>query len=297
MDTDKKNKYAVCIFGQLRGVDTVIENLNNFLIKPLDADLYVVAQKTDTDIDKYINLFETDHKIIYHPPNNELIFTNIDKFTKSNEPNRNYIVNSHLNIYFNFCKIANIYGDIFEKNYEYIIVTRSDYLHLFNFPDILNLTNKPDLFWCYDGHEYGGINNTLICVPSKYIKKYLFCAFNYLQNSKNINRLNNLILNVEQFYKLIFDDKGWKIGKIQNNAFLTASKITDLTTSCKPILYSEKHNVFYKYIEQLTNAFDSLNKYNKKYVWEISNNNKIILSPSSLSPSKKYSFGQLNYRV
>ena len=282
---NKQKKYAVCMFGQLRGVDTIIENLNNFLIKPLDADLYVIVQETGTNIDKNIELFETDNKIIYKPPNNELIFTNIDKYTKSDEPNKNYIVNSHLNIYFNFLKIANTYGDIFENNYEYIIITRSDFLHLFPFPDISSL------FWCYDGHEYGGINNTLICVPSKYIKKYLSCAFNYLQNPKNINRLNKLTLNIEQYYKLIFDDKGWKIGKIQNNAFLTASKINDLTTSSKPILYSEKHNVFYKYIEQLTNAFDSLNKYNKKYNWAVSNN-KIILSPSS-----KYSFGQLNYRV
>ena len=277
MDTKIQNKYAVCIFGQLRAVDKVIENLNKFLIKPLNADLYVLAQTTGTNIDKNIELFKTNNKIIYNPPDNKKKFINLDKLNKSDEPHRNYILNSHLNIYVNFFKIANTYGDIFEKKYEYIIVTRSDYLHLFNFPDILKLTNNTDLFWCYDGHEYDGINNTLICVPSKYIKEYLTSAFNFLQNPKNINKLNNSMLNIERYYKLIFDNNDWKIGKIQNNAFLTASKISDLTTSSKPILYSEKHNVFYKYIEQLRNSFDSLSKYNKKYNWTISNNNKIIL--------------------
>lgn len=284
-------KYAVCIFGQLRAIDTVIEKFNNFLIKNLDADLYVLVQESDTDIDKNIDLFETDNKIIYSPPDNTKIFNNLNKLTKSDEPHKNYIINSHLNIYYNFYKISNTFGDIFEKNYKYIILTRSDYLHLFNFPNILKLTNNnTDLFWCYDGHEYGGINNTLICIPSKYIKKYLTDAFNYLENPNNINRLNNLPLNIEIFYKLIFDDNNWKIGKIQNNAFLTASNINGLTT-CKPILYSKKHNVFYKYIEQLTNSFDSLNSYNKKYKWNFDNNkNKIILAPS-------YSLGQLNYRI
>jgi hypothetical protein len=283
-------KYAVCIFGQLRAIDTVIKNFNNFLIKPLDADLYVLVQESGTDIDKNINLFETDNKIIYNPPDTNNIFVNLDKLTQSDEANKNYIIKSHLNIYYNFYKLKKTFGDIFEKKYKYIILTRSDYLHLFNFPDILKLTNKnnTDLFWCYDGHEYGGINNTLICVPSKYIKDYLSSAFNYLQNSNNINRLNNLTLNIEQFYKLIFDDNKWKIGKIQHNAFLTASNINGLTT-CKPILYSEKHNVFYKYIEQLTNSFDALNIYNKNNKWKFVDN-KITLDFS-------YSIGQLNYRI
>jgi hypothetical protein len=295
MDSKIKKKYAVCVFGQLRAVETVIENLKNFLIKSLDADLYVLVQETGTNIDKNIELFETNNKIIYNPLNNEKIFDNIDKLTKSNEPNRNYIINSHLNIYINFLKISDTFGDIFENNYEYIIVTRSDYLHLFNFPNIVKLTSKTDLFWCYDGHEYGGINNTLICVPSKYIKKYLSCAFNYLQNPKNINKLNNLELNIEKFYKLIFEDKGWKIGKIQNNAFLTASNINSITTSSKPILYSEKHNIFYKYIEQLTNSYDSLNSYNKNCKWVFDNNsNKIILVSFN---NYSYSLGQLNYRI
>ena len=286
-------KYAVCIFGQLRAVEVVIENLNKFVIKPLDADLYVLAQETGTNIDKNINIFDTNNKIIYKPLDNTKIYTNFSKLNKSDEAQKNYITNSHLNIYLNFLKIANTYGNIFEKNYEYIIITRSDYLHLFNFPDILNLTSKTDLFWCYDGHEYGGINNTLICVPSKYIKRYLSCAFNYLEDLNNINRLNSLILNVEGFYKLMFDNNNWKIGKIQNNAFITASNINTITTSYKSVEYSEKHNVFFKYIDQLTNSYNSLNSYNKKYNW-VFNNNKIILEPSN---NYNHSFGQLNYRI
>lgn len=258
-----KKKYAVCMYGQLRAANTVYENLNKFLINELEADLYVLVQQTKTDIDKYINLFNTENKLIYDPPDVRNLFIN-HKLLKQND---NYIIDACLQLYYNWNKINEIFGDIFEKNYEYIILTRSDYLHICPFPNILNICSK-DVFWCYDGHEWGGINSTLICVSSKYIKEYLSAFYNYLQDHNNIDYLNTLTINVEGFTKIIFDKFNWKIGKIEPNAFITATNLNEITTWAA-ISYCPNNNVYYKYPDQLHRAFNSLKKYENNKSWKI----------------------------
>jgi len=211
------------------------------------------------------------NKELYNKPENiENIYTNYNVLEKKNN---NYLSNSHLQIYYNLYKIYEKFGDTFEKKYDYIILTRSDFLYLFQFPNILELNNN-NIFWCYDGHEYDGINTCLICVPSIFIKSYLSSFYNYLQNVNNVNILNNLDLNVEQYTKFIFDDKKWKIGKIQNNAFITADD-NNTRTTWGTINYSDKYKVYYKYEEQLNNAYNALNDYNSNKKWTNDNVNNI----------------------
>ena len=271
-------RYAVCMWGQLRSINEIIENLYKNLLEPLEADFFVMVQKTGTDIDKNMDLLKTKNKIMYESPDVAKIFINYNQLNKNN-PKNNYISISHLNIYYNWYEIGKTFGDIFEKNYEYIILTRSDFLHLFPFPDISSLYEKEDLrYWCYNGHECGGINCTLICVPSKYIKSYLFSFYNYLQDSNNIKRLNsiscilNTELNTEFFTKIIFDDNNWKIGKIEPNAFITASNMNEITTWAE-VKYCKLYKVFYKYEDQLKRAFASLIKYKNNKRWHLCNSN------------------------
>jgi hypothetical protein len=266
-----QKKYAVCMWGQLRSIKTIIENLYKNVLEPLDADFFIMAQKTGRDIDNNIDLFKTENKIMYESPDVTKIFINYNNLLKNN----NYINIPYLNIYYNFYEIGKTFGDIFEQNYEYIILTRSDFLHLFPFPDISSFFDKEDLhFWCYNGHEWGGINATLICVPSKYIKSYLFSFYTYLQDSNNITRFNNISnnLNVELFIKIIFDDNNWKIGKIEPNAFITASSFNEITTWGK-VYYSNRYNIFYKYDDQLERAFTCLNKYKNNEKWHLCDSN------------------------
>jgi len=275
-----QKKYAVCMWGQLRSLEIVIGNLYKNLLETLKADLFVMVQKTGTNIDKNIDLLKTENKIIYESPDVTKIFINHSKLLKNN----NYINIPYLNVYYNWYEIGKTFGDIFEQNYEYIILTRSDFLHLVPFPDISSLYEKKDLlYWCYDGHEWGGINSTLICVPSKYIKSYLFSYYTYLQNSNNIKRLNSMShnLNTEFFTKIIFDDNNWKIGKVEPSAFLTASNFNEITTWAK-IEYSKVYKVFYKYEDQMNFAFTSLRKYKNNNKWTLCNSNgnyNIILTP------------------
>jgi len=271
-----QKKYAVCMWGQLRSVDKIIENLYQNLLEPLEADFFVMVQKTGTDIDKNMDLLKTENKIMYESPDVTKIFTNYNKLLKNN----NYINIPYLNMYYNWYKICETFGDIFEQNYEYTIITRSDLLHLIPYPDISSLYDKKNLFWCYHGNEWGGINYNLICVPSKYIKSYLFSFYTYLQDSNNITRFNNISnnLNTESFTKIIFVDNNWNIGKIEPNAFITASNSNEITTWA-PVKYSEVYKVFYKYEDQMKFAFTSLRKYqhNKRWKKLCNSNGKVII--------------------
>jgi hypothetical protein len=272
--------YAVCMWGQLRAINSTYKNLYLNLINPLQADLYIVAQKTNTDIDKNIELFEPSiKKILYDNPEN--IKEQYIDFDFNNEAlHGNYTDDRHLKIYYNFYMIYKELGDIFEKNYEYIILTRSDFLHLFPYPDIKTLINDNNIIWSYDGHEYEGINSTLLCIPSKHIKTLLSSNYNYLNNKDNINILNNRNLCQERFMGVIFKDNNWINGKIQNNSFITADTINEITTTLPP-LYSETHNVLYKYEYQLNNAYEALELYNSGKKWTFikdkENVNRIIL--------------------
>ena len=109
-----------------------------------------------------------------------------------------------------------------------------------------------------------------MCIPSKYIRDFLCSSFKTLENTNNIERFNNItnLLNTEVFFKIIFDDYNWKIGKIQPNSFISASNENEITTWAK-IEYSNKYNVFYKYDYQCNAAFESLNQYTNNNKWEL----------------------------
>jgi hypothetical protein len=273
-------KYAICIWGQLRAVSVVIESLKKYVIDPLQMDLYVYAQKTNTDIDNHLDLYPSKNKIIYNSSDVTKTFVNYDVLIKKN----NYVLDRYLKVYENWYKIAQLWGDEFEK-YDSIVLSRSDFLHLFPFPDVSTLYPNKDLIWCYNGCEWDGINYNLVVVPSKYIKKYLTCAYDFLQNPSMVPFLNKQDLNTEKFFKLLFQYHHWNIGKIQPNSFITASGKHEITTWAQ-IEYSRVHNVYYKYIDQLNDAYTAL-KQSKSNKWILKDKKIILKQPMPLVKQNK----------
>ena len=260
-----KKKYAVCVWGQLRGVQTTIESFNKNLCIPLNADLFIFGQKTNTNTDLNLELYKNNIivKELYQNPENIKQFY---IFECDNDKNYNFCDERHLKIYYNWYKISQKFGDILQNNYEYIILTRSDFLHLFPFPDILSISQRKDVFWCYDGHEWGGVNATLICIPSIYIKEYLSIFYNYMNNPEN--KAQDLIFkNVEEYLKIVFDYKKWIIGKMNNTSLIIADNENEITTTHKPS-YNAEHNIYYKYDSQLIDSYKSLDIYNNGGKWK-----------------------------
>ena len=77
-------RYAVCMWGQLRSINEIIENLYKNLLEPLEADFFVMVQKTGTDIDKNMDLLKTKNKIMYESPDVAKIFINYNQLKKNN---------------------------------------------------------------------------------------------------------------------------------------------------------------------------------------------------------------------
>ena len=51
-------KYAVCIWGELRSIDSTIDNFYNNLITPLNADLYLMVKNPNDNMDSRFDLFK-----------------------------------------------------------------------------------------------------------------------------------------------------------------------------------------------------------------------------------------------
>ena len=271
-----KKKYAICIWGQLRGIESTHDSFNNYLVKPLDADVYVVARNIIDDNDEtIINIFNED-AVKYKKLNNAPDISSY--FTKNNGENAlneyeyitaNWKNEGNINHYINFNEVAKLIGNELHSNYDYIIMVRSDFLYLFDFPNILDIIpeNLNDHFWCYSGHSYGGINYNLIVVPKKYLIEYLTACYKYIMDGTLHNIVKIPVLNCESYMQLIFNNNNWKIGYIQNNGFISANNSNDHTTWGK-IIYSEEHNVLYKYREQLDNSYNALELWNNNKRWK-----------------------------
>ena len=82
-----KKKYAICLWGELRGVQTTINSFYEYLVKPLDADIFIICQQTDSKIDKNINLFDKNIviKTLYKKFNTKEYFKDINILQKYNK--------------------------------------------------------------------------------------------------------------------------------------------------------------------------------------------------------------------
>ena len=267
--------YAIVMWGELRSIPEIINNFNNNFINSLDADLYIVCQSTNSIIDHNLNIInhKVCHKSMYQKPNVQGVYTRLNELGHQD----NCIMPQCLNIFYNWNKINDEIGDRLVSNYRNIILTRSDYNHIVQFPNINSLLDdNNNIIWTYDGCEWEGVNMNLMVIPNSLIKKVLTCVHDAF-NNPNKYPIKDQLCNIEMLIKIIFDHNKWKIGKIDNNAFITCSGFSDRTT-WKAISFSEKYNVYYKYIENLEKAQETLRRTqtNKSWKYKITDFPRIV---------------------
>lgn len=268
-------KYAVCVWGELRGIYSTKESFKKHVWDVLDADVYIVCQNfahgVDTrcnnneDVEKNntiddlneerLQFMRDDPRVVYtklyNKPSSE--YLNIDRYESI--PG-NWKKESVLQQWMNFNTICDLIGDKLEE-YEYVMFVRSDLRYVFDFP----LIDKSDKVWCLDGQDYGGINYNLLMMSSKYIKTYLRCHCKYILDETVMKEFKNQRLNCESYVKFIIEHNGWELGYIEPNAFISADN-EDEKTTCSIIKWSDEHKVFYKYWGHFKYVQDALEKWN-----------------------------------
>ena len=67
-----------------------------------------------------------------------------------------------------------------ENNYEWFIITRSDYIHLSIHPNTNDLNNN--FIYIPDGEQYGGFTDRHAIIPKKYLYNYLSVMIPFIVN-------------------------------------------------------------------------------------------------------------------
>jgi len=234
-----------------------------------------MCQKTHTPIDDTLVFFRNPiHAELYDKPDSAIYFEGRLESAFRHHGD-NWKNNGNLQQYMNFNRIGDAWGQQLAANYDMIIMVRSDFKYLFDFPDILSLTHlqlqgpsnqssplPQTQFWSYSGHEWGGVNYTMMAVPSMHIIDYLKAPYRAIMDPA-LSRHFHGNMNCESFMRRIFDYQNWKLRSIAVNAFLTANAQTDITTWGQ-IMWSPQHQVFFKYEDQLYRAYESLEKWEKE---------------------------------
>ncbi len=272
--------YAVVMWGELRTIPLIIENFKKNLLDELKADLYVIVQKTGLPTDENIKLLSNDNGLVYQymydkPSNFNDIYPSLS--TLGNQYNCiNCNENGTLNLYNNWSIIDDLIGYNLEKEYEYIILTRSDYNHILPFPDIKNIVDIKynDTVWSYEGCDWEGINMNMRIVPNTLIRNVLTQVSKFLNSPLEHYEIKDKYFNIEKLIDFIYKKQNIVIGRICNTGFIIANDRNDRTT-WGPILYSDKHKVYYKYHENLEFTFESYNLYmNEKKIYKMVYNDK-----------------------
>jgi hypothetical protein len=269
-----KKRYAICIWGELRAIQSCIESFYKHAVNPLDADIFILCQSTFKGDSELIAKFHSHvkHAECYTRDNPVEVFkphmrVNILDYTGWRF---NWCANSNMQQYLNFKRISELYGTAL-SSYEYVIMTRSDFKYVFDLPDISSLTPQKT-FWCYAGHAYGGINYTLIYVPGTLIQQYLVGVYDFICHPngqiyiKTLCDKTDITYNAERLMFDVFRLHKWTHSTFSMNAYLTADTLGDRTT-WGAIKYSEKYKTLYKYDEQLDETYAQLEHWNAGKRW------------------------------
>lgn len=280
-----KKRYAICIWGELRAIQTCIESFYAHAVHPLDADIFIMCQSTYKHDSELVTKFHSNVKRAeFYTRENP-----IDVFKPHMRVNIldykgwrfNWCANSNMQQYLNFKRIAEHYGTELES-YEYVIMTRSDFKYVFDLPNVSALTPQKT-FWCYAGHTYGGINYTLIYVPGALIKQYLVGTYEFISNPigqiyiKKMCECTDITYNAERLMFDVFKLHKWTYSTFSMNAYLTADSL-DSRTTWGSIKYSKKHKTLYKYDEQLDETYAQLEHWNAGKRWgTITRDDKVFI--------------------
>lgn len=253
-------KILVILMGNARGGEDTWHSMYKHLLEPLNADLALCFGETQ---DHSSSLY-TKAKFVWEIPEfsdwSEYYIKNCsgvweENFTKCSSKGtaggiKNYIGSGAIVFAFRHY-IKNNYKDVM-KEYDQIILTRSDYFYIADHPIL-----ESDYFWIVEGQDWGGISDRHHVFSSKDIDDVLgIVEFLDSYDSLNIIRDDNAETVLDKYYNFCGISK--KIKRFKRTQF-TVALSTDSTRWCKGTKKMPGNdNLLLKYIDEYEQTIENV---------------------------------------
>ncbi len=271
--SDGIKKTLVIIFAQTRAHELTYDNIKENLIDVVNGDL-AVCIGVDENYD-YDNPFYKNAKYRFCHEELEEYSAAFDyayeTMLESKPPNQNYLHwreflkispcflggikddkhpqrgGAGILIYFRWFLLKNILEKNLLDEYDYFIITRSDYIYTLPHPKVELLSE--DHFYLPNGEFYGGVTDRHVVLPKQFVVPYLNMLNNMLYRGKEyFNKLKGSgNRNIERFIKFHLAQNGVLKSAKFFPYIMYAVRPIDGTTRWSKGIYSEEHSCFIKY--------------------------------------------------
>jgi len=279
-----KPKVAVCLVGEPRGIKTCVDSLYKNIIEPLNASIFYSFNRATKDDESKIQLI-----------NKNVIFGELKEkcdLRKELVPDSLYDKFDEMDFYFqsnwvgtvngldggvcfrhvDFKRMASIISDHL-NNFDYFIITRSDFRYLFPIFDF-SILKDVDIVKHKGADHYAhtGMNWEFIICHRNKVLEYLNSPYVFM----NDEALQDYFLpilrerprNNESFQRIISDYYKWRVLEMYINGFLSADTDTERTT-WGHVQYNESKKVHFKYPEMMDDAYANLERFSSGLEWNI----------------------------
>lgn len=277
-----KPRVAICLTGEPRGIESCFDSLLKNVIEPLSASVfYSFNRATQEDekkikvIDKYAEFGELKEKCdLRKTLCPDSLFNKLEPVDFTGQSNWVGTINSQRGgvcyRHWDFKKISEIIKDKI-LNFDYFIITRTDFRYLFPIFDFSILKDQEIVkHKGFDNYSHTGMNWEFIIASQSKVLEFLESPFRFMNQEELqdiiIDKIKNRPRNNESFQRIIAEFYEWKITEMDINSFISADSVSEKTT-WGTIHKCSQSGYHYKYSEMFFTALENCSKYNQSKKW------------------------------
>jgi hypothetical protein len=267
-------KFALIIGGILRCVHKNYEMIFKRIVDYYNCDIIIICQKHFDDDEERVKCFEskTIYKHVYEKPDPLEYFDSSGCLNNITNYSGQWNTYSNLQIFINMNEVGKIIKE--EKfDYDYYLMFRTDAFILFDLPPKEIFSKIPKDVYGFCGECFGTIGNIgPHYIHKDYIYTLMTAPYNYINDSKNYNQLNNIVthenLDKYKYFKdLILRNNGAKPENLLNYNELPVQEMLW-------IFAFESNNIFIKPIYTIPFYYNYDVNETNSYIY---NDNNILL--------------------
>jgi hypothetical protein len=286
-----KPRVALCLVGEPRGIKSCIGSLYEFVVDPLEATIFYSFNRATPQDEEKIALI-----------NRNVAFGELKEkpdLRKALVPDSLYNKLQREDFYFqsnwvgtvngqtggvcyrhvDFKRMAEIISDKV-RDFDYFIVTRTDFRYLFPIFDF-SMLKYHDIIKHkgFDNEKKTGMNWEFIIWRAEVVLEYLNSPFTFM-NDENLQNLligefNQRPRNNESMQRVIAKFYEWHSAEMEINGFISADSFEEKTT-WGHVEQCGRTGLFFKYRDMYCTALENQEKFQANPKWKLENNSITI---------------------